>query len=149
MNRIFHTRITWYQYLFLLILGVNAFAALWCKYIILAVIVMLLLIVLIEQIIHTTYTITSDGKLILYRGRFTRQQTIAIREITDVRKVHSMKFGRFSVTEYVLIEYGSGKFASVLPAKEEEFLKSLTPGPSPKERGEKKESTNLKKKEYE
>ena len=125
MNRIFHTRITWYQYLFLLILGVNAFAALWCKYIILAVIVMLLLIVLIEQIIHTTYTITSDGKLILYRGRFTRQQTIAIREITDVRKVHSMKFGRFSVTEYVLIEYGSGKFASVLPAKEEEFLELL------------------------
>lgn len=125
MNRIFHTRITWYQYLFLLILGVNAFAALWCKYIILAVVVMLLLIVLIEQIIHTTYTITPDGKLILYRGRFTRQQTILIEEIIAVRKVHSMKFGRFSVTEYVLIEYGSDKFASVLPAKEEEFLKLL------------------------
>lgn len=137
MNRIFHARITWYQYLFLLLLGVNAFAALWCKYIILAVVVMLLLIVLIEQIIHTTYTITQDGQLILYRGRFTRQKTIDIKEITSVRKVHSMKFGSFSVTEYVLIEYGAGKYASALPVKEEEFLKSLT--------SQKKESTNKEK----
>lgn len=125
MNRIFHARITWYQYLFLLILGVNAFVSLWCKYIILAVVIMLLLIVLIEQIIHTTYTITSDGELIMFRGRFTRQLIIPIKDITGVRKVHSMKFGRFSVTEYVLIEYGAGKFASALPAKEDEFLALL------------------------
>lgn len=149
MNRIFHARITWYQYLFLIILGVNAFVGLWCKYIILAVIVMLLLIVLIEQIIHTTYTITTDGKLIIDRGRFTRQRVIPINEIVSVRKVHSMKFGSFSVTEYVLIEYGTEKYASVLPVKEDEFLRSLTSAISPKERGEKKESTNLKKKEYE
>lgn len=33
-----------------------------------------------------------------------------------------MKFGRFSVTEYVLIEYGKGKFVSVMPVKEREFV---------------------------
>ena len=32
-----------------------------------------------------------------------------------------MKFGRFSVTDYVLIEYGKGKFVSVMPVKEREF----------------------------
>lgn len=125
MNRIFHARIAWYQYFLLVILSVNAFAALWGKHIILAALMMLLLIVVIEQVIHTTYTITSTGELILSYGRFVRKKTILLKEITAVRKVHSMKFGSFSVTNYVLIEYGKGKFASALPVKEEEFMEKL------------------------
>lgn len=125
MNRIFHARIAWYQYFLLIVLGVNAFGSLWCKYILLAVLMMLLLIVVIEQVIHTTYTITSDGKLILYYGRFIRKITVPIREITSVRMYHSMKFGKFSVTKYVLIEYGNGKFASAMPVKEREFIDLL------------------------
>lgn len=125
MNRIFHARIAWYQYFLLVILSVNAFAALWGKHIILAALMMLLLIVVIEQVIHTTYTITSTGELILSYGRFVRKKTILLKEITAVRKVHSMKFGSFSVTNYVLIEYGKGKFASALPVKEREFMEKL------------------------
>lgn len=125
MNRIFHARIAWYQYFLLVILSVNAFAALWGKHIILAALMMLLLIVVIEQVIHTTYTITSTGELILSYGRFVRKKTILLKEITAVRKVHSMKFGSFSVTNYVLIEYGKGKFASALPVKEREFIEKL------------------------
>lgn len=36
-----------------------------------------------------------------------------------------MKFGRFSVTDYILIEYGKGKFVSVMPVKEQEFAELL------------------------
>ena len=36
-----------------------------------------------------------------------------------------MKFGRFSVPEYVLIECGKGKFVSVMPVKEREFVELL------------------------
>lgn len=53
MNRIFHARIVWYQYFLLVVLGINAFGFLWCKNIILATLMMLFLIVIIEQIIHT------------------------------------------------------------------------------------------------
>mgnify|MGYP000456258850 len=53
MNRIFHARIAWYQYFLLAVLTVNAVGALWCKYILPAVLFMLMLIVVIEQIIHT------------------------------------------------------------------------------------------------
>ena len=76
MNRIFHARIAWYQYFLLIVLGANAFGFLWCKYILLAVFMMLLLIVVIEQVIHTTYTVTPEGELILSYGRFTRKKTI-------------------------------------------------------------------------
>ena len=117
MNRIFHARIVWYQYFLLVVLGVNAFGFLWCKNIILATLMMLFLIVVIEQIIHTVYTVTADGLLLLNYGRFIRKKTIPIAEITSIRKVHSMKFG--------LIEYGKGKYASVLPVKEKEFIELI------------------------
>lgn len=125
MNRIFHARIAWYQYFLLIMLAINAFATLWGKHIILAVLIMFMLIVVIEQVIHTTYTITPEGDLIIYSGRFIRKKTIPLKEITGVRKVHSMKFGSFSVTNYILIEYGKGKFVSTLPVKEQEFMELL------------------------
>ena len=108
MNRIFHARIAWYQYFLLVVLTVNVVGALWCKYILPAVLLILMLIVVIEQIIHTVYTVTPDGILEISTGRFIRKKVIPISEITAIRKCHSMKFGRFSVTEYVLIEYGKG-----------------------------------------
>ena len=125
MNRIFHARIAWYQYFLLVVLTVNVVGALWCKYILPAVLLILMLIVVIEQIIHTVYTVTPDGILEISTGRFIRKKVIPISEITAIRKCHSMKFGRFSVTEYVLIECGKGKFVSVIPVKEREFVELL------------------------
>ena len=125
MNRIFHARIAWYQYFLLVVLTVNVVGALWCRYILPAVLLILMLIVVIEQIIHTVYTVTPDGILEISTGRFIRKKVIPISEITAIRKCHSMKFGRFSVTEYVLIEYGKGKFVSVMPVKEREFVELL------------------------
>ncbi len=125
MNRIFHSRIAWYQYLLLLVLGSNLIGLLWYQYIIPAALIALMLLVLIERIIHTTYTITSDNKLIIVRGRFTRKKIINIKEIDAIRKCHSMKFGSFSVTNYLLIEYNKNKFASAMPIKENEFVEVL------------------------
>lgn len=122
MNRIFHARIAWYQYFLLVVLTVNVAGARWCKYILPAVLLILMLIIVIEQIIHTVYTITPDGILEISTGRFIRKKVIPVSGITAIKKCHSMKFGRFSVTEYVLIEYGKGKFVSVMPVKEREFV---------------------------
>jgi Protein of unknown function (DUF1200). len=125
MNRIFHARIAWYQYFLLAVLTVNAVGALWCKYILPAALFMLMLIVIIEQIIHTAYILTADGNLEISRGRFIRRKLVPVSGITAVRKCCSMKFGNFSVTDYILIEYGEGKFASVMPVKEREFVELL------------------------
>ena len=91
MNRIFHARIAWYQYFLLVVLTVNAVGALWCKYILVAVLFMLMLIVVIEQIIHTTYTLTTNGDLEVSRGRFIRKKIIPLSEITAVRKFHEIR----------------------------------------------------------
>ena len=70
MNRIFHARIALGQYLFLFLVAGMTIWALWNRHILLALLMVAILIVSIEKLIHTTYTITSDGNLVLYHGRF-------------------------------------------------------------------------------
>lgn len=125
MNRIFHARIAGGQYLFLVIAGALAFYNLWDKQVLIAVIFILLLVFSIEKAIHTTYTITTDGKLVLSFGRFSRNKEILLKDITLVERASSMQIGKFAVMRYVLVKYGGGKCQALLPVKEEEFIRTL------------------------
>ena len=127
MNRIFHARIAMGQYLFLILIGILAVYMLWYKSPFPAAIFMLWLVVIIEKLIHTTYTVTPDGKLVLSFGRFSRGKEIffLMKDITSVERASSMQVGRFAVMRYVLVKYGEGKCAVLLPVKEEEFIRLL------------------------
>ena len=118
MNRIFHARIAMGQYLFLILIGILAVYMLWYKSPFLAAIFMLWLVVIIEKLIHTTYTVTPDGKLVLSFGRFSRSKEILMKDITSVERASS-------VMRYVLVKYGEGKCVVLLPVKEEEFIRLL------------------------
>lgn len=128
MNRIFHARIAAGQYLFILLAGAVAVYGLWEKNILIAILFMLLLIVSIEKLIHTTYTITTDNRLVLFFGRFSRGKEIRLEDITAVERTSSMQIGKFAVMRYVLIKYGEGKCVALLPVKEEEFIRLLQQG---------------------
>ena len=121
MNRIFHARITLGQYLFLLLVSGMAFWALWDKHIILALVMVIILLLSIEKLIHTTYTITSDGLLVLYYGRFMRGKTVPLVEITGVEQAHSMNLFGFKLMRCVLVHH-AGKTEALMPLKESEFL---------------------------
>lgn len=86
---------------------------------------MLLLVFLIERFIHTTYTITARGQLIVYTGRFAGTQTVRIKDIVSVERRHSVKIGRFCLLRYVMIGLNSGRYISVVPMKEQEFIELL------------------------
>ena len=102
MNRIFHARIAAGQYLFVALAGAIAVYGLWEKQILIAVLFMLLLVVSIEKLIHTTYTVTADNKLLLFFGRFSRGKEILLKDITSVERTSSMQIGGFAVMRYVL-----------------------------------------------
>lgn len=125
MNRIFHARIAVGQFLFLALISGLAIYMLWDKYVLPAALFMLWLIVVIEKLIHTTYTVTPDGKLKLYFGRFSRSKEILLKDVISVERASSMQVGRFAVMRYVLVKYGEGKCAVLLPVKEEEFIRLL------------------------
>lgn len=127
MNRIFHARIAVGQYLFLVLATIIVIYAMWMQHAVMAILFMLLLIIAIECLIHTTYTLTTDGRLLLFYGRFSRSEEILLKDIISVERASSMKIGRFAVMRYVLVKYGTkGKCAVLLPVKEDLFIKTLT-----------------------
>lgn len=102
MNRIFHARIAIGQYLFLVLTTIIVVYAMWMQHAVMAILFMLLLVIAIERLIHTTYTLTTDDKLLLFYGRFSRSEEISLKDIISVERASSMKIGRFAVMRYVL-----------------------------------------------
>ena len=78
MDRIFHVRTPYTQIAFLILLSILSFYFLWIKSGILAAVIMVLLVIVIERIINSTYTITKEGILIIYKGRFSKKIEIPI-----------------------------------------------------------------------
>lgn len=83
---------------------------------------MLLIVFLIERFIHTTYTVTNQGEVIVYKGRFSKSKTILIKDIISVDKRYIMKIGSFYATSYLLIWCINDKYIPVWPVKEREFI---------------------------
>ena len=105
MNRIFHVKIAGGTYLFLILLTAVMVFAFWCMKAMIGLVVALGLIITIERIIHSTYTLTADGKLVVYYGRFYKGKTIPLTDITDVELKRSSGFGGIMPSKYVLIHY--------------------------------------------
>ena len=124
MNRIFHARIAIGQYLFLFLVAGMTVWALWDKHIVLALIMAAILIVGIEKLIHTTYTLTSDGNLVLYYGRFMAGKTISLQEVTGVESVCQIRLFGVGLMRCVLVHHGN-KTEALMPVKEEEFIEVI------------------------
>ncbi len=124
MNRIFHVKIAQGAYIFLVLCTALMVIAFWYQEAIVGMIMALLLIVNIERIIHSTYTLTADGKVVVYYGRFYKGKTISLTDITDVELKRSSGFGGIMPSQYVLIHY-ENKLLSLVPVKPKEFINAL------------------------
>lgn len=125
MDRIFHARIAAGQYAALVLFGGLLVYCLWVKYVGIALLWCILLLYFIEKLIHTTYTLTADGRLVLYFGRFVRQREIALADVASVERVQATMLGRLAVRHYVLVRLRNGKCEALLPVNEEEFVRAL------------------------
>ena len=96
----------------------------------------MIVIINIERIIHSTYTLTADGNLVIYNGRFQKEKNIPLSRITDVelKRLFGLKHLRF--TRYVLVHYDNDKVIDLLPEKPEEFMNALVRRLEHKEEGE-------------
>ena len=125
MNRVFHARITWYHLLFLVLVSVCTVYLVWHKQALGALLFSLVLLVLIECVIHTTYTVTAEGLLVIAKGRFYKKRTIPIGEILSIERKRSMTVFNCSVTHFVLIRWGYDKYVALIPVKEKEFVQLI------------------------
>lgn len=125
MDRVFHARVGAARYLALLMFTFMLVYCLWVKYILIAVLWGILLLHFIEKIIHTTYTLTADGRLVVYEGRFSRRRERSLAEVVSVERRSSMQVAGRALVRYVLVVYKDGKHDALQPVNEEEFIRVL------------------------
>ncbi len=122
--RTFQHKVTYIALLTVIMVAATAFAFLWNRStanIIAGLALSAIVVLMIERVIHSRYTLTSNGQLVIYKGRFARQQAIPINEITHIKQVKTKLF----CLSYVLLEYSAGKLTSVQPDNPNAFIKEL------------------------
>lgn len=125
MDRVFHARVGAARYLALLMFTFMLVYCLWVKYILIAVLWGILLLHFIEKIIHTTYTLTADGRLVVYEGRFSRRRERSLAEVVSVERRSSMQVAGRALVRYVLVVYKDGRHDALQPVNEAEFVRVL------------------------
>ena len=121
VNRQFHSTTPFGNYVLLAALLSVAIYILWqglsrqITGIIIAAILVFMLII-IERMIHTCYTITTDGKLIIDKGRLAK---VVVLNLKDIKKIDKIRRSSLVVVTFDNKEY------YIRPQNEEDFIKCI------------------------
>lgn len=123
-NRTFHKHADFRQIATIVLLAILTLAFLWHRQgaaVVVGFVLMLLTVLATERLIHTTYTFTSDGFLVIDRGRLSKKLCI---EVDTIHRLRGIK-GMLLVPRHMVIEYGAGHSLTVMPDNEEAFIAEL------------------------
>lgn len=121
MTRTFHHRITVGAVCGIVLLLALSFYAFWIKAVVVGLLLVLALVLVAESALRTEYVFSGD-KLVISRGRLSRNTTIELRTVTSCRPMTTV----FGLVRYLLITYGDeGRVVSVQPDNEAAFVKVM------------------------
>lgn len=122
MNKVFHEKITLGKMVFLFLeMAIFTWFA-WYKMPLPALCFLILVVYTLEMLLHSTYTITSDGRLVIYKGRFQKEKVYFLQDIDHIEDGHySFNLG-FRVGSYLLLVLKNGTEKGITPNKEKEFI---------------------------
>ena len=109
------------------LVGVLAFVAgysAWERSGILLAVSLLVLVVVIDRIIHTEYTLTG-GELQIRRGRFSRVQTVRLTEIQKIDEVSGTRIGGKALTTFLMLTLEGGREVIVSPRDVTSFIEHI------------------------
>lgn len=92
----------------------------WHRYAVAGGVTALLVVLLMEQVLHSCYVFDGD-LLVIHRGRFRKDRVLHVNEITRCTPMRTT----FGVVHYLLLQYGADHLIDVEPAQEQEFMKEL------------------------
>ena len=124
-SRTFQHRVTLPAVAVIMLVAAVAFSFFMSRDTVLSVLALLLVcldVVILERVIHTSYTLTDDGMLLVDRGRFARRQTI---HVCDILRME-LRTTPLCRMHYILIEYGPRKFVSIQTDNEQGFMAEIT-----------------------
>ncbi len=124
-DRTFHYRASFLNYAAIVAVGVAALCVFWHRSAanaVVGLVLMVAVVMMVEKVLHTAYTFTADGRLVVSRGRFSRPIYI---KVSDIVKAERMRAGVLGV-RYVLLTYGAGHTVSLQPVNEEAFIGEIS-----------------------
>lgn len=138
MDRTYHREVTLQGIVAAVLLGIAALTCFWQRTGAAAVVGAVLAVaalLAVERITRTSYVLSSDGHLRIYRGRLSRILIIPIADVTRVSCVPA----RFLRPACVVVEYGAGHAVSVCPPNVMAFMTDLMARVESIDRGEEDE----------
>ena len=124
MNRTFAHRVTLPAIVSVVIIAALALFFFWQRkpaMVVAATLLTVLDVSAIERLIHTTYTLTADGLLIISRGRFASRRVVSLEKVKEV----SVRHAPFWLYRYVLIEYGSNSETTAMTDNDDAFVHEM------------------------
>ena len=75
----------------------------------------------VDRSINTTYTFTTDGQLVIARGRLGKRLVIPVDDIISARKIK----GTLIVASHIVIEYGASHITYAQPSEPDGFIREI------------------------
>ncbi len=126
MNRLFHAKIRMQSWLLLLVVLFVTLYAGWHRQGPVLLLGFLLLVLLVERMIHTSYMVT-DRVLEIHNGRFSKTRVIPLDRLIRIERVSGLRFFGKSPDSFLMITYGGADGerheVAVIPQHEEEFVR--------------------------
>lgn len=125
MNKIYRARVVWYHYFYLFLLAAIMVVFFLNSQIVAGAVFTVWFIFVMEKVFHTVYTVTPDGFLIIYNGKFKKGSIIKIDEIEGISELFMFKVKGVEFTRFLLFKY-QNRYYSLLPKQRDELLNILT-----------------------
>ena len=87
---------------------------------------LLLMVVIIERMIHTTYTVTADKRLIIHKGRFAREVIIPLHDIQRIDRINRLRIGGKPFQTSLVVVLTDKTEHHITPINEEDFITCIT-----------------------
>lgn len=84
---------------------------------------LLVMVIIVERMIHTHYTVTADRFLVIHRGRFAKEVSIALDNIERIDRINRMRFFGKPLRTSLVIVLSNKKEYYINPKNEEDFIK--------------------------
>ncbi len=132
MTRLFHAKISIGNYVLLSALLAVAIYFVWqipfdSRQVLGAIVcvVLLMMVIIVERMINTTYTLTDDGMLIIHKGRFAKDIVVSVDDITEMTHSDQISlFGKGLYSSLIIETKDNGKIA-IRPDNEADFVNKV------------------------
>lgn len=89
-------------------------------------IALLMMVVVIERMIHTTYTITADKRLVIHKGRFCKDMVIPLDAIDRIDRINRLRIAGKPLRTSLVIVTKDQTEHHINPTNEEDFIVCIT-----------------------